>query len=67
MKNSRAKAKPKTKAKKVKLSHAGVVHVKVPKGVVPIVATDHAKGIVTIIPVKQEKLQEKSWLYRLFG
>lgn len=61
------RAKPKTKAKKVKLSPTGVVHVKVPKGVVPVVATDQAKGIVTIIPVKEEKLQEKSWLHRLFG
>lgn len=65
MKNRRIKSKP--KAKKVALSPRGVVHVSVPKGVVPVVATDQAKGIVTIIPVKEEKLKEQSWFQRVFG
>ena len=55
-------AKP--KVKRLKLTPDSVVTVAVPKGLVPVVATDPTNRVVNIIPVKDVK---EPWYVRLFG
>lgn len=55
---------PVARVKKVVLPATGVVQVVIPKGVVPIVAADVAKGVVEIVPVKRTK---RTWWQSVFG
>lgn len=57
---SAKKSKP---VRKVALPKAGVVRVVVPKGVVPTIVADPAKGIVEIVPVPVKK----TWWQTVMG
>jgi hypothetical protein len=48
--------------KKIKLHPSGIVHVHIPKGVVPVVAHDPVQSVVQIVPVKKAK----TWWQSLF-
>lgn len=59
--------KRKSYVKKFKLQPEGTMQVIVPKDVIPIVATDTAKGIVEIIPVKRDHKKKETWWDTFFG